>query len=59
ARASYGIGLTTAVLGFPMHFDWAWRTMFNKEWEDAVFAYYGGSEEFRKVQFKFWIGYDF
>jgi outer membrane protein assembly factor BamA len=26
ARASYGIGLQTFALGFPVHFDWAWRT---------------------------------
>src|SRR4029077_12375242 len=29
-RASYGIGLETFALGFPIHFDWAWRTLFNK-----------------------------
>ena len=28
-RASYGLGLETFVLGFPIHFDWAWRTLFN------------------------------
>ena len=37
-RASYGIGLETFALGFPIHFDWSWRTMFNKDWEDVVFA---------------------
>jgi hypothetical protein len=58
-RASYGIGLETFVLGFPMHFDWAWKTLFNRDWEDALFAAYGGSHEFRKVRFAFWIGYDF
>jgi hypothetical protein len=59
ARASYGIGLETFLLGFPLHFDWAWRTLFNREWEDIVYAAVGGSSEFRKPQFKIWIGYDF
>lgn len=58
-RASYGVGLETFVLGFPVHFDWAWRTLFNKGWEDVVFASAGGSAEFRKPQFAVWIGYDF
>jgi outer membrane protein assembly factor BamA len=59
ARGSYGIGLETFALGFPIHFDWSWRTLFNRDWEDALFAAYGGSEEFRKVKFSVWIGYDF
>ena len=66
ARASYGIGLSTMALGFPVHFDWAWPTMFNKEWEDAVFAaeaalegVSSGSAVFRKVRFQMWIGFDF
>ena len=59
ARASYGISLTTFVIGYPLHFDWAWRTLFNKQWEDIVFASTGGSEDFRKVRFSMWIGYDF
>jgi hypothetical protein len=58
-RASYGIGLETFALGFPIHFDWAWRTLFNKEWEDLVFAGRGGSSEFRRPRFSVWIGYDF
>ncbi len=58
-RASYGIGLETFALGFPVHFDWSWRTLFNKSWEDAVFAATGGSAAFRKARFQFWIGYDF
>jgi outer membrane protein assembly factor BamA len=58
-RASYGLGLETFLLGFPIHFDWSWRTLFNKDWEDAVFAYSGGSAEFRKPRFAMWIGYDF
>ncbi len=58
-RASYGIGLETFALGFPIHFDWSWRTLFNKEWEDLVFAQYGGSTWFRKPRFSMWIGYDF
>jgi hypothetical protein len=59
ARASYGIGLETFALGFPVHFDWSWRTLFNQQWEDALFAAEGGSEEFRKLRFAVWIGYDF
>ncbi len=59
ARASYGLGLETFALGFPIHFDWSWRTLFNKDWEDALFAATGGSEEFRKLRFAIWIGYDF
>jgi outer membrane protein assembly factor BamA len=58
-RASYGFGLTTFALGFPIHFDWAWRTLLNKPWEDAVFAASGGSAAFRKGRFQWWIGYDF
>jgi hypothetical protein len=58
-RASYGIGLQTFALGFPVHFDWAWKTLFNKEWEDAIFAWSGGSAAFRKPKFSVWIGYDF
>ena len=59
ARASYGLGLETFALGFPVHFDWAWRTLLNKDWEDVLFAASGGSSEFRKPQFSVWIGYDF
>src|SRR4030095_14597617 len=59
SRASYGVGLETFALGFPIHFDWAWKTLFNKDWEDALFRPYGGSDEFRKVKFSVWIGYDF
>ncbi|TDI22534.1 MAG: hypothetical protein E2P06_12460 [Acidobacteria bacterium] len=58
-RASYGIGLQTFIIGFPIHFDWSWRTLFNKEWEDVVFASRGGSAVFREPKFDFWIGYDF
>jgi outer membrane protein assembly factor BamA len=64
-RASYGIGLETFALGFPIHFDWSWRTLFNREWEDYMFFYQGafegksGSEWFRKPKFSVWIGYDF
>ena len=59
ARASYGIGLETFALGFPIHFDWAWRTLFNQQWEDLRFASSGGSAAFRKARFAVWIGYDF
>ena len=58
-RASYGLGLETFALGFPIHFDWSWRTLFNKSWEDQVFAAEGGSSTFRKPRFAVWIGYDF
>jgi outer membrane protein assembly factor BamA len=69
-RASYGVGLESFLLGFPMHFDWSWKTLFNREWEDLLFRQCaqtsftridctsaGGA--FRKVKFSFWIGYDF
>jgi outer membrane protein assembly factor BamA len=59
SRASYGLGLETFALGFPIHFDWSWRTMFNKGYEDVVFATSGGSAQFRKPRFALWIGYDF
>ena len=59
SRASYGISLQTFALGFPVHFDWSWRTLFNKDWEDVVFARDGGSATFRKPKFTMWIGYDF
>ncbi len=36
-RASYGIGLESFIMGFPMHFDWSWKTLLNKTYEDAVF----------------------
>ncbi|HXH05946.1 MAG TPA: hypothetical protein VNI83_05075 [Vicinamibacterales bacterium] len=58
-RASYGVGLETFALGFPVHFDWSWRTLFNRDWEDALFAFRGGSGWFRRVRFDVWIGYDF
>ena len=58
ARASYGISLATFALGFPVHFDWSWKTLMNKPWEDVVFSQTGGSEQFRKVKFTMWIGYD-
>ncbi|HEY7450242.1 MAG TPA: hypothetical protein VH702_18945 [Vicinamibacterales bacterium] len=59
SRASYGIGLETFALGFPIHFDWSWRTLFNKGWEDALYSVQGGSDAFRSVKFDVWIGYDF
>jgi hypothetical protein len=59
SRASYGISLQTFALGFPVHFDWSWRTLFNREWEDVVFAQEGGSSVFRRPKFTMWIGYDF
>ena len=59
ARASYGIGLQSFLLGFPMHFDWSWKTHLNKDYENLIYFFQGGSEAFRKVKFSFWIGYDF
>ena len=58
ARASYGFGLETFVLGLPMHFDWAWRTTFNRAWEEA---YLGAADaaKYKKGRFQFWIGFDF
>ena len=58
-RASYGVGIQSFLLGFPLHIDYVWRTTFNKQWEDLIFSNAGGSEEFRKGKFHFWIGYDF
>jgi outer membrane protein assembly factor BamA len=57
-RGSYGISLSTFALGFPLHFDWSWRTLFNRDWEDVKFHLEGGSEEFRRPKFTMWIGYD-
>jgi len=59
SRASYGIGLETFALGFPVHLDWTYRTLFNKQWEDLVYNGAGGSAGFRKPRFAAWIGYDF
>jgi len=65
SRASYGFGLETFALGFPIHFDWSWRTLFNRDWEDIVYSYQGaqdgttGSRWLRKARFSIWIGYDF
>jgi hypothetical protein len=67
-RASYGLGLETFALGFPIHFDWSWRTLFNKGWEEVVFGCQtldsrggcvSGAAQFRKPRFAVWIGYDF
>ena len=41
-RASYGIGLETFASGFPLHFDWSYRTLFNKQWENYAYAGEGG-----------------
>ena len=35
------------------------RSLFNKNWEDVIFALDGGSAAFRKPKFSMWIGYDF
>ena len=52
-----GFGVETFVLGLPMHFDWAWRTTFNKAWRTCTRR--GRRAEWRKVRFQFWIGFDF
>jgi len=66
SRASYGLGLETFALGFPIHFDWSWRTMFNRDWEDFTYNFQAlqdgdlsGSHWLRKPKFSVWIGYDF
>ncbi|PYR91797.1 MAG: hypothetical protein DMF84_15755 [Acidobacteria bacterium] len=65
-RASYGLGLETFALGFPIHFDWSWRTLLNKNWEDYKYAFNAlqdgessGSRWLRRPKFSVWIGYDF
>ena len=65
-RASYGLGLETFALGFPIHFDWSWRTLLNKGYEDYIYAYQAtvdgvssGSRWLRRPKFSVWIGYDF
>ena len=57
-RASYGIGLETFALGFPIHFDWSFRTLLNKRWEDVLMGS-AGAAQFRKRRFQVWIGFDF
>jgi len=57
-RASYGIGVETSALGFPVHFDWSWRTLFNENWENALLGSSLAAEEWRKPKFQFWIGYN-
>ncbi len=67
-RASYGLGLETFALGFPIHFDWSWRTLMNQGWENVVFACttvdtsghcISSANDWRKPRFAVWIGYDF
>jgi hypothetical protein len=67
-RASYGLGLETFALGFPIHFDWSWRTLLNQGWENIVFACttvdntghcISSANEWRRPRFAVWIGYDF
>jgi outer membrane protein assembly factor BamA len=72
ARASYGFGLQSSLLGFPMHFDWTWRTLLDRDYEDTIFRACAPSPAspltvecfpagglFRDLKFDFWIGYDF
>lgn len=42
--ASYGFGLEFSLFGYPVHFDWVWRTDLTKK---------------RYSGLNFWIGYDF
>ena len=58
-RASYGLGVETMALGFPIHFDWTWRTLFNESWENALFGSAANAELWRKPRFQFWIGFNF
>ena len=67
-RASYGVGLETFLLGFPIHFDWSWRTLLNPGWENIVYGCTsigadGGcvstASQVRAPRFAVWIGYDF
>jgi hypothetical protein len=69
-RASYGFSLQSFLLGFPMHFDFSWKTLFDKTYEDAIFRScfqtsntnvdcVPDGNSFRKMKFDFWIGYDF
>jgi len=46
-------------LGFPIHLDWSWRTLFNETWENMLFGGFTGGEAFRRAKFDMWIGYDF
>ena len=58
-RASYGVGLETFALGFPIHFDWAWRTLFNEQWENVLFAVAAAAATVPRGAVRVWIGYDF
>ena len=69
-RGSYGFGLESFLLGFPMHFDFSWKTLFNSDAEDFAFRNCvavtnifvectPAGPEFHKMKFDFWIGYDF
>src|SRR3954469_13259064 len=65
-RASYGVGLETFALGFPIHFDWSWRTLMNKDWEDYIYSFNAIADGDKdghpwrgKPKFSIWIGYDF
>lgn len=57
ARAAYGFGIESFILGMPIHVDWSWKTLFNKEWEAAVAQSTG--EQFRQRRVSFWMGFDF
>ena len=59
ARASYGVSLQTFALGFPVHFDWSWRTCSTGSGKTWSMRRPAAAPEFRKVKFTMWIGYDF
>ena len=53
-----------------MHFDFSWRTLLDRTYEDAIFRScfqtsvtnvdcVANGDSFRKMKFDFWIGYDF
>ena len=65
-RASYGLGLETFALGFPIHFDWSWRTLLQQGLgrlrvflQRGVDGESSGSHWLRRPKFSIWIGYDF
>ncbi len=44
ALSSYGYGIEFFLFGYPMHFEWVWRTDFKDKKYNGI---------------NFWIGYDF
>ena len=54
--ALYGVGLETFALGFPIHFDWAWKTLFNRDWEDAPLQAVWRERRVPEGEVSVWIG---